>query len=58
MPKPFYEPYFPAPERAVLTLLHAAVSVTEYSLRDAHPRVDSCSVELDNHGPVDAPAAR
>ena len=36
---PFYEPYFSAPERAVLTLLHSALSVTEHSLRDAHPTV-------------------
>jgi len=55
---PFYEPYFPAPERAVLTLLHAALSVTEHSLRDAHPSVDSCPVDLHNHGPVVVATAR
>ena len=36
---PFYEPCFPAPERAVLTLLHAALHVTEHAMRDAHPLV-------------------
>jgi hypothetical protein len=36
---PFYDPFFPAPERAVLTLLHAALSVTEHAMRDAHPLV-------------------
>ena len=36
---PFYDPMFPAPERAVLTLLHAALSVTEHAMRDAHPLV-------------------
>ena len=39
---PFYEPFFPAPERAVLTLLHAALRVTEHALRDAHPLVGEC----------------
>lgn len=38
---PFYEPFFPAPERAVLTLLHAALQVTELAMRDAHPLVGS-----------------
>lgn len=38
---PFYEPFFPAPERAVLTLLHAALHVTEHAMRDAHPLVGS-----------------
>lgn len=36
---PFYEPISPAPERAVLTLLHAALGVTEHAMRDAHPLV-------------------
>lgn len=39
---PFYEPFFPAPERAVLTLLHAALQVTEQVLRDEHPLVGQC----------------
>lgn len=38
---PFYEPLFPAPERAVLTLLHAALSVTERAMSDAHPLAGS-----------------
>lgn len=36
---PEYQPLFPAPERAVLTLLHAALHVTEHAMRDAHPLV-------------------
>lgn len=42
---PFYEPFFPAPERAVITLLHAALAVTEQVLRDAHPLVGQCVAE-------------
>ena len=33
---PFYEPLPPAPERAALTLLHAALRVTERVLFDQH----------------------
>jgi hypothetical protein len=36
---PYYKPFFPAPERAVLTLLHSALNVTEHAMRDAHPLV-------------------
>jgi hypothetical protein len=39
---PFYQPFFPAPERAVITLLHAALHVTEHALREAHPLVGQC----------------
>lgn len=42
---PFYEPFFPAPERAVLTLLHATLAVTEQVLRDEHPLVGQCVAE-------------
>jgi hypothetical protein len=42
---PFYEPFFPAPERAVLTLLNAAPSVTEHAMRDTHPLVGSAVAE-------------
>jgi hypothetical protein len=38
---PVYEPFYPAPERAVLTLLHAALNVTEQAMRDAIPLVGS-----------------
>jgi|WetSurMetagenome_2_1015567.scaffolds.fasta_scaffold98978_1 hypothetical protein len=55
---PFYAPYFPAPERAVLTLLYAALSVAEHSLRDAHPLVDSASIDMQTHGPVLVATAR
>lgn len=34
---PFYQPIFPAPERAVLTLLHASLQVAVHALRDAYP---------------------
>jgi len=36
---PLYEPCFPAPERAALTLLHASLTVVERVLRDAHPQL-------------------
>jgi hypothetical protein len=42
---PFYEPLLPAPERAVITLLHAALAVTEQVLRDEHPLVGQCVAE-------------
>jgi len=42
---PFYEPLFTAPERAVITLLHAALHVTEQVLRDEHPLVGHCVAE-------------
>ena len=42
---PLYEPLFPAPERAVITLLHAALAVTEQVLRDEHPLVGQCVAE-------------
>ena len=42
---PFYEPFSPAPERAALTLLHAALAVTEQVLRDEHPLVGQCVAE-------------
>ena len=50
---PFYEPLFPAPERAVLTLLHAALHVTEHSMRDAHPLV-GCAVGEPQREPGEA----
>jgi hypothetical protein len=42
---PFYEPLHPAPERAVITLLHAALVVAEQVLRDEHPLVGQCVAE-------------
>jgi hypothetical protein len=50
---PFYEPNFPAPERAVITLLHAALFVTEQVLRDEHPLVGQCVAEP-QHDPGEA----
>jgi hypothetical protein len=40
---PLYEPSFPEPERAVLTLLYAALHVTEHAMHDAHPLI-GCAV--------------
>ena len=54
---PFYAPIFPAPERAVLTLLNSALVVTAQSLRDAHPQLDGCS-DLQHHAPVVVATAR
>jgi hypothetical protein len=47
---PFYEPFFPAPERGVLTLLHAALNVTEHAMRDAHPLIGSAVGEPQRNG--------
>jgi hypothetical protein len=49
---PFYAPVFPAPERPVLTLLYAALDVTEHSLRDAHPPIDGSTGHSQSHAPV------
>lgn len=49
---PFYAPIFPAPERQVLTLLYAALDVTEHSLRDAHPLIDASIGHSQSHAPV------
>ena len=54
---PFYAPIFPAPERAVLTLLNSALVVTDQSLRDAHPLIDGSS-DLQHHAPVVVAIAR
>ena len=51
---PYYEPYFTAPERAVLTVLHSALRVTEHALRDTHPRVGHTPT---TDPPPDPPAA-
>lgn len=49
---PFYAPIFPAPERSVLTLLYAALDVTERSLRDAHPLIDDSTGHSQSHAPL------
>ena len=55
---PFYHPLFPAPERAVLTLLHAALQVAEQALHDEHPSIDA-QVTAEHHGaPVVVTTAR
>lgn len=48
---PSYEPRFPAPERHVLTLLHAALRVTEDALRDEHPLIDHAPNLDEHHAP-------
>jgi hypothetical protein len=57
---PFYAPIFPAPERAVLTLLHAALRVTEDALRDAHPLMDASArdAQLESGAPIVVAASR
>lgn len=49
---PFYQPLFPSPERAVLTLLHAALRVAEQTLRDEHPLLDAQSPGAEHHAPI------
>lgn len=61
---PFYQPCFSASERAVLTLLHAALSVTEQSLRHEHPHIEHAPKLteriqlLDNYAPIVVTTAR
>lgn len=47
---PSYEPRFPAPQRAVLTLLRAALVVAVDALRDEHPLLDSDDLR-EHHAP-------
>ena len=53
---PFYGPPAIAPERATLTLLHAALRVTAQTLRDEHPTLDA-PPNVDAHAPVVVEAA-
>jgi hypothetical protein len=56
---PFYAPLFPAPERASLTLLHAALQVTKHSLADAHAAlVEGPSADMQHHAPIVVAVAR
>ncbi len=55
---PFYRETFPAPERSVLTLLHAALQVTEQCLREEHPMLERISDIDEHHAPVVVAAAR
>ncbi len=48
----------PAPERSVLTLLHAALQVTEQCLREEHPMLECISDIDEHHAPVVVAAAR
>lgn len=54
---PLYGPYPVAPERAVITLLHAALCVTERVLRHEHP-VDIVPKLDQHHAPLVIAAAR
>ncbi|MDH5673950.1 MAG: hypothetical protein OEZ06_17470 [Myxococcales bacterium] len=49
---PFYRPTFPSPERAVLTLLHAALRVAEQTLRDEHPMLEAPWPGSQHHAPL------
>lgn len=49
---PFYAPLFPSPERAVLTILHAALCVVEQALRDEHPLIDGRTLGDQHHAPL------
>ena len=49
---PSYEPRFPAPERHVLTLLYAALSVAEDALREEHPLIDHAPHLDEHHAPL------
>ena len=55
---PFYRPCFPAPERAVLTVLHAALRVTEQALRDEHPLLHQAPTLGEHHAPIVVACAR
>jgi len=54
---PLYVPSLSAPERGVLTILHAALWVTERALRDEHP-VDIAPQLGQHHAPVVVATAR
>lgn len=55
---PFYGPCFPAPERAVLTLLYAALRATEQVLRDEHPLLHQAPSLGQHHAPIVVACAR
>lgn len=55
---PFYQPCFPAPERAVLTLLAAALRVAEQTLRDEHPQIENAPKLDDHHAPIVVASAK
>lgn len=55
---PFYQPCFPASERTVLTLLHAALRVVEHTLRDEHPLVEDAPKLAEHHAPIVVVAAK
>jgi hypothetical protein len=55
---PFYAPCFPAPERAVLTVLHAALRVAEQALRDEHPLLHQAPSLAEHHAPIVVACAR
>jgi len=54
---PLYVPSLSAPERGVLTILHAALRVAEGTLRDEHP-IDLAPQLGQHHAPVVVATAR
>ncbi len=54
---PLYGPTLPAPERAVLSVLHTALRATEGVLRDEHPDLDCAPRTDQRHAPVVLAAA-
>jgi hypothetical protein len=55
---PFYTPAADAPERAVLTLLGAALHVAQAALRDEHPTLVHAPRLDDGHAPLVVACAR
>lgn len=55
---PFYAPSLAAPERAVLSLLGAALRVTEQALHDEHPGLDHPMRIAEHHAPLVVATAR
>jgi len=44
-----YQPTFPAPERAVLAVLHTTLCAVEALLRDEHPDLDAPDIADQQH---------
>ena len=49
---PCFHPTYPAPERAVLTLLSAALRVATKGLRDEHCQIESAPALDECHAPI------
>ena len=55
---PLYHPNLAAPERAVLTLLSAALRVAAQALRDEHCQIDRVPALGEHHAPTVVATAR